>query len=204
VGLGLLVGVALVQGPGAGAQTAPAAPAGDSLLALAPYLAQIVRLAALDPQRAAALVPDAWIDSLLAGAFRLHAEEPSVPDQPDPPKAWPIGPWASPAELVQTLEATDPASVAALYRATSPRIEGRCRARGATPAACDAALRGAGVRIAAREVLLRAKGEGAPAVTPTQRELARLGVAAVTSLRGRVQGVGGRLWGAAWRGAGAG
>jgi len=184
----------------AAAAGSPARPPPDAdLTALAPYLSQLVRLAAVDPNLAATLVPDVWIDSLTDAALAVEAETVETASSRVAAPRWPIGPWASPASMVKTIEGVDPRAVAALYRAIAPRVSQRCRARGASLAICERAMRSAGSRLCARSVLDRANGRSSEAITPTQRQLAGLGPAVVSALRGRIHSVGSGLWGPAWR-----
>jgi len=64
--------------------------------------------------------------------------------------------------------------------------------------ACDRAMRASGSTLSARAVLERAARGSMSAITPTQRELARLGVPVVTALRNQIQLLGKALWGASW------
>jgi len=176
------------------------APAADQaqLLVLAPFLAKIVQLAAVDPALAVTLVPDPWIDSLVAGALAVEAEVAERPPEADAPQQWPIGPWPTPVSLARAIETLDSTAVAALYRELKPRLAGHCGQRGASLAACDRAMRAAGSKLSARSVLERAADGSTSPITPTQRELARLGVPVVTALRDQIQLLGIALWGPAW------
>jgi hypothetical protein len=167
----------------------------EQLYALAPHAAQIVNLAQLDPVLAARLVPEIWLDSLTTGAIAVEAEVAVEFDQIDPPHTWPIGPWRSPTALVTSIEAVNPGAVASLYRALRPRIAANCRKRKVTAEKCEAAIRSSVERLTDRAVLNRASGEPAPAMTPTQRELARLGEPVVIALRTRLGSLGLSLWG---------
>jgi len=169
------------------------------LAALAPVLSQIAALAAVDPVLAANLVPDPWIDSFMAGAFAIGAESSRHADALDPPQSWPIGPWATPASMVQLIHAVDPRAAVALYRALTPRVEGRCNRRKLSFERCDRAIRVAGSRLAACSVLERAAGRTAAPITETQRELARFGKSVVLALRARIHSAAATLWGASWR-----
>jgi hypothetical protein len=168
------------------------------LVALAPVLTQIVALAALDPVLAANLVPDPWIDSFVSGALTIEAESSRRAEAQDPPQRWPIGPWATPASMVQLIHSVDPRAVLALYRALTPRLEVRCSRRAMSFERCDRTIRAAGSRLAACSVLERTAGRAAAPITPTQRALARLGGSVVLALRTRIHSVASALWGASW------
>jgi hypothetical protein len=176
----------------AAAAAKPAPTAADFL----PQMMQLVRLAALDPGLAASLVPTPWLDLLIDSVRELAAEEATTPKGADAPLGA-VGPWPSPEAFAKSLEALDPVAVAALYRAARPRIAERCRAKGVPLPVFDRALRASGERVAARAVFERASG-ATPALTPTQREIARLGVPAVLVMRRQVIALGTRLWGAGW------
>lgn len=168
------------------------------LEALAPVLAQIVGLAAADPRLAANLVPDPWLDSLVSGALAVEAESPRSLPGPDAPRRWPIGPWATPASLERLIRAFDPPAVVALYRALTPRLETRCNRREMSFERCDRAIRAAGARLSECRVLDRAAGRIVAPITPTQRELSRLGGRVVGTLRGRIHAVATPIWGASF------
>ena len=180
------------------AQTATAVPP-EVAAEIVRRLPDLLRVAALDPALAARLVPDAWLDLLVASALSSRDEAKSVPDRADPPHAGPVGPWPSKGALHDTLARTDPASVAALYGALRPRIALRCRARGVPPSALDAALRTLAQRVTDPSVMERARGSSTVALTRSQRELARLGVPIVELAARRTESVARRLWGADWR-----
>jgi len=186
--------VASAASPIAGASTANP----GQLAVLAPHFAKILQLAAVDPALAVALVPDLWIDSLIAGALAVEAEVAVRPPPSDPPQQWPIGPWPTPISLASAIEAVDASSVVALYEALKPRLAGRCRQRGASLAVCDRAMRASGSTLSNRSVLARAADGSKSPITPTQRELARLGVPVVTALRDQIQLLGIALWGPSW------
>lgn len=177
----------------------PAAADTDPLLALAPHFAQILQLAAVDPAFAVTLVPDPWIESLVAGALAVEAEVAVRPPASDPPQHWPIGPWPTPASLAGAIEAVDSGAVIALYRELKPRLAGHCRQRGVSLADCDRALRASGSRLSARSVLERATDGSVSPITPTQRELARLGAPVAIALRNQIQQLGKAVWGTAWQ-----
>jgi len=168
------------------------------LAVLAPHLAKILQIAAVDPALAVAIVPDPWIDSLVAGALAVEAEVAVRPPHSDPPKQWPIGPWPTPVSLAGAIEAVDVGSVVALYQELKPRLAGRCRQHGASVATCDRAMRVSGSMLSAGSVLARAADGSTSPITPSQRELARLGVPVVTALRDQMQLLGIALWGPSW------
>lgn len=169
---------------------------------VAPHIAQILQLAAMDPALAVTLIPDTWVDFVVAGALAVEAEVPVRPSEPDPPQQWPIGPWSNPSSLAGAIQAVDSGVVAALYRELKPRIATHCRQRGASLAACDRAMRASGSKLSARSVFERAADSSTSPITPTQRELARLGVPVVTALRDQIQLLGIALWGPSWRAGG--
>jgi hypothetical protein len=166
----------------------------EQFYALAPQLAQIVNLAILDPVFAATLVPDPWIDSLAESALAVEAEVPAKSGKSDPPQSWPIGAWRTPAALVASIESVEPRAVAALYRALRPRFAMNCRRRGTTFEKCERAVQVSMSRLSAPVVQARAAGGTATSLTPTQRELARLGEPVVLAVRHRLDGVGKALW----------
>jgi len=170
----------------------------DQLAVLAPHLAKILQIAAVDPALAVAIVPDAWIDSLVAGALAVEAEVAVRPPHSDAPQQWPIGPWPTPVSLAGTIGEVDVGTVVVLYRELKPRLAGRCRQLGASLAACDRALRVSGSKLSSHAVLARATDGSVTPITPTQRELARLGVPVVTALRDQIQLLGIALWGPSW------
>jgi len=165
---------------------------------LAPHFAKILQIAAADPALAVAIVPDAWIDSLVAGALAVESEVAVRPPPSDPPQQWPIGPWPTAVSLAGAIGAVDVGSVVALYRELKPRLAVRCRQLGASLASCDRAMRVSGSVLSSRAVLARASDGSVSPITPTQRELARLGVPVVTALRDQIQLLGIALWGPAW------
>ncbi len=167
-------------------------------LAIAPYAAQILQLAALDPVLAVTLIPDPWVDFLVAGALGIEAEVAVRPSEIDPPRRWPIGPWTGPNSLASAIGAVDPASLAALYRELKPRLAVRCRQHGLSIAKCDRVMRATGSRLSDRSVLERAASGSSSPITPTQRALARLGVPVVTVLRDQIRLFGIALWGPSW------
>jgi len=167
----------------------------EQFYALAPQLAQIVNLALLDPVLASSLVPDPWIESLTASALAVEAEVPGRFGDPDRPHSWPIGAWRTPAALVASIDSVEPRAVAALYRALRPRMARHCRQRETSFEKCERAIRVSMSRLSAPSVQARAAGGTATLVTPTQRELARLGEPVVLAVRNRLKGVGKALWG---------
>ena len=170
----------------------------QELYAIAPYLVQIVNLSVLDPVLAASMVPEGWIDSLNEGALAVEAEVavPVAAATPDPPVAWPIGPWTDPDALAASISALQPFAVATLYKALEPRFTANCRAREVTPAACRRALRSAVSRMSASVIHARTLGRPVERMTPTQREFARLGEPVVLATRRQLKGLGTALWGA--------
>jgi len=168
----------------------------DELHAIAPYLAQLVNISMLDPALAASMVPESWIESLLDGALAIEAEVPAAAGAADPPARWPIGPWPSPASLAASIRELQPAAVASLYAALRPRLGVRCRERKLSIEACEGAIRSTVSRLSSKKVAARALGKPVQAITPTQRELARLGEPVVTAARQQLRGVGTTLWGA--------
>lgn len=179
---------------GVGAPTVGEAPGFN----VAPYIAQILQIAAMDPALAVALIPDPWIEFLVEGAFAVEAEDAARPSGSDPPQQWPIGPWPGPSSLAGAIQAVDSRAVAALYRELKPRLAVYCRQRGSSLATLDRAMRASGSKLSARSVLERAADGSMSPITPTQRELARLGVPVVTALRDQIQLLGIALWGPSW------
>lgn len=169
---------------------------------VAPYVARILDVAAMDPALAAALIPAPWIEFLVAGAFELEAEVAVRPSESDPPQQWPLGPWSDPSSLAGAIQALDSRVVAALYRELKPRLATHCARRGASLSACDRAMRVSGSKLSDHSVLERAADASMSPITPTQRELARLGVSVVTALRDQIQLLGIALWGPSWRAGG--
>lgn len=168
----------------------------EQLLALAPHAAQVVNVALFDPVMAASLIPEAWIDSLTTGALSLEAEVPARKSEPEPPHAWPIGGWRTPADMVSSIRGVEPRAVAALYRALRPRLAANCKRRASTYEACDRAIRASVSRLSAPSVSARASGETKTPMTETQRELARLSKPVVVALGQRLRGLDAALWGA--------
>ena len=168
----------------------------DELVSLAPYLAQIVNLAAWDPALAASLVPEPWIDALLSGAIELETEIAERKTHAPAPVQWPIGAWATPVSLAETIRAIDPTTVAALYRALKPRMSERCRRVGSTAKACERALQTSVVRLSAPEIQTRAIGHrSAVPMTATQIGLSGLGEPVVIAVRDQLTILGRTLWG---------
>jgi hypothetical protein len=168
----------------------------SELISLAPYIVQLIQLAMWDPDLAARLVPDSWIDFVLTSAIDVEAEVPERKSESMGAVGWPVGPWASPAALAHTIKTIDPAAVGVLYHALRPRMTSRCRQIGATTKVCARALRTAVSRLCAPEV--RARASGLPvshALTATQIELARLGEPVVFALGDQLQILERTLWG---------
>lgn len=171
----------------------------DRIAELAPFIVQIVNFAALDPVLAASLVPEDWIESMVGGAAQVEAEVARKPSKIDPPIAWPIGPWTTPESLAATIKAAQPGAVGSLYRALKPRITTSCRKRKSSWANCDRAIRTSVAKLSAAAVLARSIGSTpVVAVTPTQRELARLGPPVVVAVRDQFRVLGKTVWGEAW------
>jgi hypothetical protein len=169
----------------------------EELVMLAPYVVQIVNLANLDPGLASKMVPEPWIDFMLAGAIGVEAEVAERPPETTTPIRWPIGPWPTSATLADTIRAFDPTAVADLYRALRPRMTKRCRRIGSSPKACGHALRATVSRLSAPAVLAHSTGRRAVhPLTATQIELSRLGEPAVVAVRDQLQILGRALWGA--------
>jgi len=185
----------LIFGPALADESGRPSLGAEQLFALAPQLAQIVNLAILDPVFAASMVPDPWIDTLAESALAVEAEVPAKAGKSDPPRGWPIGAWPSPGAMVASIESVEPRAVAALYRALRPRFARNCRRRGTTFEKCERAVRVSMSRLSAPAVQARAAGGTATSMTPTQRELARLGEPVVLAVRDRLDGVGKALWG---------
>ena len=173
----------------------------QTLVALAPYVSQIVNLAQYDPVLAARLVPDDWIESLVEQALSLEAEEPEQLVRKDAPRGWPVGPWASPEALATTIRELRPGAVGALYRSLDARIDAECSRRGRSSRRCEQAMRASVTRLSDAAVLARAEGGPTPPITATQRELARLGRPVVLALRDQCRALGRHVWGPDWNGA---
>jgi hypothetical protein len=167
----------------------------DPLYALAPYVAQVINLALFDPNLAAGLVPDPWIDSLTEGVLKVESEIPIKRAKADAPQTWPLGPWTTPASLAASIDAVQPRAVASLYTALRPRFALQCQKRGTSIDRCEDAMRITIARLSAPSIRARAIGHRTTPVTPTQRALAQLGEPVVVSVNQRLQDVQRALWG---------
>jgi len=193
-----VLAICLLTFPASGNETIAPTYDREQLSSLVPLVVQIVNLSALDPVFAASLVPDAWLQAIVDGAFEIEAETATRPPKLDAPLPWPVGPWATPASLVSTIRTAQPTAVAGLYRALQPRFVGHCRLRKASFKACDEAIRIAAARLSAPSVHARAGGRPATAVTPTQREVARLGESPTAALHDQILLLARKVWGEDW------
>ncbi len=171
----------------------------DPAMEWIPYAIQLVNLAALDPNVAANLVPDTWIEFALSEAFDLEGEKELKAPARDSARAYPIGPWTTPDALAATVKSVAPRSAVSLYRALGPRLAVHCQRLEKPKADCHRAIRVSLVRLSDSAVVARSSGRPAPAITPTQRELARLGKPVVVAIRDLVRVVGANLWGPSWQ-----
>lgn len=157
-------------------------------------LPQIVNLARLDPDLAASMIPDGWIDDGIEGAQRVAHEEPRRHPGTLASPTWPIGPWNSARDVETSIRTLDPTAAAALYDALEPRIAARCRTRGASFARCEQEFRMSLERLSARAIADRAAGREAVALTDTQLEFARMGPRVVAAGRAKLEAVARAVW----------
>lgn len=169
----------------------------EQLRVLMPAIVQALNLASLDPVLAANFIPASWIESLVLGAVAVEAEVPTELEGKYVPRTWPIGPWAHSSSMVATISAVDPAAAAALYRALRPRIKAQCAQLGLTLPECERAIRKSMHRLSDPCVRAGAIGNIKTSMTPTQRELARLGEPVVVALHDQLQTLGKALFGTA-------
>ena len=167
----------------------------DATLAqIAPALPQIINLAILDPQLAAGMVPDAWLDSAIESA-RIVAQEKARP-QRGPPAApsWPVGPGPNAGSMVSSIRDLDPTAAAALFGALRPRLARRCEVSGVAAPRCEQEMRVTLERLGAAVVASRLAGRDAEPITDSQLEFAKLGPQVVSVGRAKIQALHRAVW----------
>ena len=166
----------------------------EALSQIAPALPQIINLSILDPQLAAEMVPDAWLDSAIESARLVAQEKPRAQLGPMTATAWPVGPWPNAGSMVTSIRDLDPAAAAALFGALRPRLARRCVVSGAVVGRCEQEMRVTLERLGAPVVTARLAGRDAEPITDSQLEFARLGPQVVAVGREKIQALHRAVW----------
>ena len=162
---------------------------GTELWQIVPQLIRLASLASYEPELAARLIPESWLDSAVHGALSVAAERPETRLEGDEPQTWPLGPWPTQADLVASIDSIPPIAARDLYRALRPRIAFRCRGARLSFEQCEQRFRQAADRLTAPALGARLAGNVAIPITPTQREIVELGPEVVASFERKLRGL---------------
>ena len=155
----------------------------------------MANLALYDPDLAARLVPDQVVQAAVIGAILVTSENPQTQLRREALREAPIGPWPTSAALIQSIQTINPEAFGGLYRALGPRFAIHCGVAQPPISDCDGLFRKTVTRLASPAVSARVAGNIAIPVTPTQRELARLGPDVVAAGNAKLEALERVVWG---------